>query len=110
MTPFRKTERKETPAHLKALGLRRGMRVVVHSSLLAFGDVEGRTLTFIEELGRAVGAEGTVAAPTFMLHLTADDIFDPDTTPCMTGVLSEAIRKLPDAVRSSCSMHGYVAP
>lgn len=105
----RRTTRQEITAHLAALGVQPGMNVVVHSSLLAFGDVEGQTMTFIEELQRAVGENGTIAVPTFTLQLTADDIFDPATTPSRTSALSEAIRMLPGARRSPCPMHSYAA-
>lgn len=107
--PIRKIERGEITIHLNALGLRQGMKVVVHSSLRAFGSVKGRTTTFIEELRQALGDKGTLAVPTFTFKLTPEDVFDPATTPSMTGALAEAVRRLPDARRSACPIHSYAA-
>lgn len=79
---------------LVALGLRPGSRVVVHSSLRAVGAGADEVL---EALVGTVGPDGLVMAPTF----TYDNAtFDPAETPARTGALSEALRRLPDAVRS----------
>jgi aminoglycoside 3-N-acetyltransferase len=75
------------------IGLRRGDRVVVHSSLRAVGlDAE----ELIDELLAAVGTEGLVVLPTF----TYDNERFTQDTPGRTGALAEAFRRRPDAVRS----------
>lgn len=50
---------------LEALGLPRGAVVVVHSSLSAFGEVEGGARAVLDALWLCVGDLGTVVVPTF---------------------------------------------
>ena len=50
---------------LRNLGLKAGDRVVVHSSLKAFGHVEGGPDTIIDALEEIVTEEGTIVMPTF---------------------------------------------
>ncbi len=64
----------EIVAGLRRLGLRRGDRLVVHSSLSSFGHVEGGAYAVIEALQVVVGPEGTLLVPTFN-HGQAD-VFD----------------------------------
>jgi aminoglycoside 3-N-acetyltransferase len=50
---------------IHALGLPRGAVVIVHSSLSAFGEVEGGPRTVVEALRHSVGNAGTLVVPTF---------------------------------------------
>lgn len=97
-------------AHLSTLGVKRGMRIVVHSSLISFGRINGGEAAVYDALRRAVGDEGTIAVPTYTFHLGPDDVFDPTTTPSRGfGALSEWVRRLPAARRGRCPIHGYAA-
>lgn len=95
------------------LGIRRGDRVLVHSSLSKFGHVEGRANTVIHALLHAVGPEGTLLVPT--LTGTRDDgperppRFDVRSTPCWTGRIPETLRQWPGAVRSLGPTHSVAA-
>lgn len=98
---------------LRALGVRAGDRVLVHSSLSKFGHVEGGAPTVIRALLSAVGPEGTVLVPT--LTGTQKDgpkhppRFDVRTTPCWTGRIPETLRQWPGAVRSLGPTHSVAA-
>jgi aminoglycoside 3-N-acetyltransferase len=84
-------------AELSALGLETGDRVVVHSSLRAFGPEAGGPEAIIDALVAVVGPGGLVVMPTF----TYDNArFDPQRTAGRTGVLAETLRARPAAIRS----------
>lgn len=98
---------------LRALGLRDGDVVLVHSSLSGLGRVEGGAETVVEALVATVGQGGTVLFPT--LTGTPDDgpgrppVIELATTPCWTGAIPEAGRRHPAAVRSVHPTHSVSA-
>lgn len=57
----------------QALGVTEGATLVVHSSLSAFGEVDGGADTVLRALRSCVGEAGTIVVPTF----TGDVIADP---------------------------------
>jgi aminoglycoside 3-N-acetyltransferase len=104
---------------LRALGVSEGATLVVHSSLSAFGEVEGGAKTVVRALRRCVGESGTFVVPTF----TGDVITDPhpdcrtagiagvdeararvplfeDAFPTRMGAIPTAVLAEPDRVRS----------
>jgi aminoglycoside 3-N-acetyltransferase len=98
---------------LRALGLRSGHQVLVHSSLSSLGHVNGGATTVVQALLDVVGAEGTVLVPT----LTGDEnvgphavvTFDVASTPGWTGAVSERLRTWEGAVRSRHPTHSVAA-
>ncbi len=98
---------------LRELGLDRGMDVLVHSSLSSFGYVEGGADAVIDALLETVGDEGTVLVPTLTgseaLSPANPPFFDPDETPCWTGLVPETFRRRPEAVRSLHPTHSVAA-
>ena len=92
---------------LAEMGVMKGCLVHVHSSLSAFGYVEGGADTVVDALLEAVGPEGTVMVPTFN-HGHAE-IFDIRTTPSTNGAITEVLRKRPQARRSMDPTHPYAA-
>lgn len=91
---------------LRALGLERGQRVVVHSSLRAVGPVEGGPDAVADALVDVLGPGGLLVAPTF----TYDTVrFDPLSTPGRTGALGESLRRREGAIRSLHPSHSLVA-
>ncbi|MEU1289715.1 AAC(3) family N-acetyltransferase [Kitasatospora sp. NPDC005856] len=101
-------------------GVRAGMALIVHSSLSSLGRVEGGAAAVVASLREAVGPGGTVAAPTF----TSDTVRDPapghggplspevaelrravplfhSELPSATGAVAEALRALPESLRST---------
>jgi Aminoglycoside N3''-acetyltransferase len=89
--------RKDIVAGLERLGLRRGDRVLVHSSLSSFGPVTGGADTVIDALLEAVGETGTVVVPTFGC---SDEVFDPSSSETGLGVIPRVFWKRPGALRS----------
>ena len=92
---------------VRTLGLPEGALVQVHSSLSQLGYVEGGAGAVVDALLETVGPRGTVMVPTFN-HGKAD-IYDPRTTPSVSGAVTEALRKRPDACRSIHPTHPYAA-
>src|SRR5207248_9699202 len=78
---------------LKALGVREGGVLLVHTSFRAVRPVEGGPIALIEALHDALGPEGTLVMPT----MTDDESpFDPAATPTwQMGIASELFWRRP---------------
>ena len=100
--------RAEVAGQLRALGVRQGGVLLVHTSFRAVRPVEGGPLGFIEALREALGPEGTLVMPSWSGQ--DDEPFDPVTTPASRslGVVAETFRQLP-AVRRSEHFHAFAA-
>ncbi len=92
---------------LAALGLARGMDVMVHSSLSSIGHVEGGAETVIESLLAVIGKRGTMMMPSF--NHRAAQVYNPMTTPTTNGAIPDAFWRRPDAVRSDHPTHAVAA-
>lgn len=101
-------------------GVADGMALIVHSSLSSLGPVEGGVGTVVESLRAAVGPAGTIVTPTFTWQVADPDpdhvgvpdagvrdrraavpTFHADLRSTGMGAVPEALRTLPDSVRSS---------
>ncbi|MFP3903992.1 MAG: aminoglycoside N(3)-acetyltransferase [Armatimonadota bacterium] len=102
-----RVSRHDIIAGLCDIGLKDGDLVQVHSSLSAFGYVEGGADTVVDALLEVVGPEGTVMMPTFN-HGNVD-IFDIEETVSVNGAITEALRNRPEACRSMHPTHPYAA-
>jgi aminoglycoside 3-N-acetyltransferase len=98
---------------LKALGLKNGDAVMIHSSFKAMGQVEGGIETFVNALLSVIGDTGTLVSPTLTFsHVTMENrVFDYVNTPSCVGAISEYIRHIDGAKRSihpthSCAVVG----
>jgi len=94
-------------SELRRLGIQPGDRLIAHSSLRAFGWVQGGAEAVVEALLDTVGPTGAVMVPTF--NHSRVKVFDPETTPSHNGAITEALRKRPNAVRSLHPTHPYAA-
>ena len=94
-------------ADLKKLGVRKGMDLMVHSSLSAIGFVAGGAATVGEALLEAIGPKGTLMMPSFN-HRGAQ-VYNPLTTPTTNGSIPDAFWRRPDAVRSLHPTHALAA-
>lgn len=93
-------------AGLRDVGVEEGETVLVHSSLLTLGamdgvDLEDSAAQVYAVLRSAVGKAGTIVVPTFTFAFCRGEPFDPVHSPSEgMGALSEHVRQLPDACRS----------
>ncbi|MEN6549204.1 MAG: AAC(3) family N-acetyltransferase [Armatimonadia bacterium] len=93
------------------LGLRPGMTIMAHSSLSAFGYVEGGAETVIRALLAAAGPDGTLALPTLCQKdkERRQETWDINTSPSDVGKITEVFRNWPGAVRSDHFTHSVTA-
>ena len=94
-------------------GLKKGDRVVVHSSLGRMGYVEGGPDTVIDAFLDIIGKKGLLVMPAFSV-LSFDKerkiyVFDVKNTPTYTGSIPETFRKRKNVQRSISPTHSYCA-
>jgi len=97
---------------LRALGIGAGARLFVHSSLKAFGHVDGGADAVCDALLEAVAPGGTVVVPTFtwgVNHSCETVVFDVRNDPCEVGIIPETFRRRPEALRSEHVCHSVAA-
>lgn len=98
--------RKELVEAIRSLGVKPGELMLVHSSLSSFGRVEGGAVEVAQALVDSISPDGTVFVPTFNY---GTEVYSPAETRSMTGAITEAFRKLPDAQRSLQPTHPVAA-
>ena len=117
-------------ADFRALGIRSGMVLLVHSSLSAMGWVCGGAVAVIIVLQEILGATGTLVMPTHSTDLTEPSqwenppvpeswwaviretmpAYQPDLTPTRSmGVIAETFRKQKGVLRSAHPHHSFCA-
>lgn len=103
-------------ADLSKAGIEAGDTLMVHASLSKIGNVNGGAATVVSALLEKIGDKGNLVMPSFsyinsMEHTAyvPDYVFDPLTTPSVTGKISEEFRKLPHAKRSIHPTHSVSA-
>lgn len=99
----RSVTRKDIILGLREIGLQKGHKVMVHSSLSSLGQVEDGAPAVVEAFLEVLGTDGTLMVPTFTHSDT--EYFDPLYTPSKNGAITEAARKFPGAVRSLHPTH-----
>ncbi|MBQ4329269.1 MAG: AAC(3) family N-acetyltransferase [Lentisphaeria bacterium] len=79
-------KKQEISAALQEMGLKKADKVLLHSSLLSLGQVEGGPDAVIDAFLDVLGSEGTLLVPVFGA----------------LGILTETLKKRPGAVISPC--------
>jgi len=86
--------------------------LALHSSLSKLGDVEGGAQTVVEVFLRVLGPARTLMVPVFTYcfsSIGARPPFEYEKTPSLVGVITEAMRQHPQAVRSFHPTHSVAA-
>lgn len=93
------------------LGLKPGDVILVHSAMRTLGRVQGGADAVIDALLEIVGPSGTLVAPTYTFahEAEADPIIDPKTDRAEMGVITETVRRRPEALRSLAFRHSFAA-
>lgn len=96
---------------LRALGIRAGGVVLVHSSLRSLGPVEGGAESVVQAFLEVLGADGTLMMPALSYDYvnSAHPLFDVIHTPSNVGALPEYFRTRPGTQRSLHPTHSVCA-
>ncbi len=96
---------------LRQIGLKSGDVVFVHSAMRTFGYVDGGAQTVVSAFLEVIGKQGTLVVPTFTFAHEAeeDPIIDPANDPSEMGIITETVRRRPDALRSTAFRHSVAA-
>ena len=92
--------------HLKAMGVKEGDNLLVHSSLSKIGHVSGGPVTVIEALIECVGKNGNLLMPnspnaSLQLDYVKNlDVFDVQKSKSALGAITECFRNWPGTKRS----------
>lgn len=99
--------RERIAAEAKALGVRRGGVLLVHSSLCSLGHVPGGAETMVRGLMDAVGDDGTLMMPalSYATVNAKQAVFDVQRTPSCVGVITERFRTRNGTTRSVHPTH-----
>ena len=91
----------EVADQLRALGVKKGRVLLVHTSFRAVGLIEGGPLGLIEALCDVLGPDGTLVMPAWRGN--NDEPFDPASTPASPalGVVPDTFWRLPGVIRSN---------
>lgn len=95
----------------RSLGLGKGMKVMVHSSLSSFGYVEGGADTVIDALMEVLTEEGTLMMPSFNHEAPyrAGKIYDVHETPTTNGIIPDTFWRRQGVYRSINPTHAFAA-
>lgn len=97
-------------AQFERLGVRRGMDLLVHSSLRAVGPIDGGADAVIDVLLDLLGPDGTLMMSTVSGGVHPEQpVFHVSHTPSTSGVLTNVFRARPGAVRSLHPVHSIAA-
>jgi len=105
--------RNDIVAGLRRLGLAAGDKLMVHSSLRSFGEVEGAAETVLQALMDVLTEEGVLLLPSFNhgapFRPEEAGAFDVRETPTSNGIIPETFRHTPGVWRSLDPTHAYCA-
>lgn len=90
---------------LRAVGVRAGMILAVHSSLSEFGYVRGGAATVVAALRSVLGPKGTLLMPTHSNSMLGAPPYDPVRSKSNVGAVTEYFRSLPGVIRSKHPTH-----
>jgi len=93
------------------LGIKAGMKVMVHSSLKSFGYVDGGADTVIDALMELLTPEGTLVMPSFNHEAPyfKGEIFDVRKTPTTNGRIPDTFWRREGVSRSINPTHAFAA-
>jgi len=101
MTDTREISTSEVSSQLRALGVKEGAVLLVHTSFRAVRPIEGGPRGLIDALRAALGRDGTLVMPSWTGD--EDQPFDPASTPVSRdlGIVADTFWRLPGVARSN---------
>ncbi len=103
--------RQDVCAAMRKIGIAEGDVLLFHSSLKSFGYVDGGADAVIDGMLDALGKTGTLVAPTLVQKdfTHAYENWNRETSPSDVGLISETLRRRPEALRSNEATHSCAA-
>ena len=103
--------KQEIDEGFRHLGIAEGDTVLMHTAMRTIGRIEGGADTVVDALLEVLGKRGTLVVPTFTFaHEGEEDpIIDPASDPSEMGAITEAVRRRPEALRSTAYRHSFAA-
>ncbi len=96
---------------LRKIGLKAGMKVMVHSSLRSFGRVQGGAQTVIDALQEVITPAGTIMMPSFnhgsIFETGESGVYDPESSPTTNGLIPQLFWQSPGVYRSLNPTHAF---
>jgi aminoglycoside 3-N-acetyltransferase len=104
-------QRQRIAQDLRAVGVKPGGVLLVHSSLSALGPVPGGAETVVQGLFEALGPDGTLLMPALSYARVTPEqpLFDVRLTPSNIGAIPEYFRTRPGTLRSIHPTHSVCA-
>ena len=100
----------EFAEQLRAIGVKEGMALLVHSSLKRVGPVDGGADAIIDAIQGILGSDGVLMMSTVSGSVTpAQPVYHVTHTPSTVGVLTNVFRQRPGVVRSLHPVHSIAA-
>jgi len=103
--------REDIQKSLRKLGIRKGDRVVVHSSFSSLGPVKGGPDAVCRALMELVTQHGVLMMPSFnhygVIESGAPGYYDPKTTPTSNGIVPDTFWKMKGVWRSLDPSHAF---
>jgi len=98
---------------LKKLGIKKGDKLMVHSSLSALGYVEGGAKAICSALMETIGEEGILMMPTFNhdapFEKGGPGYYSPQETPTKNGIVPDTFWRMKGVYRSLNPTHPFAA-
>ena len=98
---------------LKKLGIKKGDKLMVHSSLSSLGYVEGGAKTVCEALMETISEKGILMMPTFNhdapFEKGGPGYYSPKETPTKNGIVSDTFWRMKEVYRSLNPTHPFAA-
>ena len=116
LTPSRVVTAEAIQGALIQLGITEGDDIFLHSSMRAFGAIDGGTDAVLRAITQVIGPTGTLLVPVYpgtgsnYAHLDAGGVaLDAATSPSRMGKITETVRLSPGARRSLHPTHSVAA-
>ncbi|MGB9641784.1 MAG: AAC(3) family N-acetyltransferase [Candidatus Ratteibacteria bacterium] len=103
--------KEQIKATLRKLGIKKGDRIIVHSSLSSIGYVKGGAETVCRALMEIIGKNGILMMPSFnhglIFEKNPDAYFSPLETPTINGAIPDAFWRIKGVYRSLNPTHSF---
>jgi aminoglycoside 3-N-acetyltransferase len=102
---MRRTSKQQLKESIRSLKLPTDATVMIHSSLIKFGIVEGGAKGALDVIFDVLGPDATIVMPAFSFNFPEVGVWENLNTKSKMGALTEAFRKHPGVYRTNHPFH-----